>query len=153
MIHITYKLLLTACLLCGFCHVAVFAYAYDRNAQSASAQALASQTAASGIWQQSSGSSQQSVTVLGDESYPAFNFQTTSPYGSTVGNTSGGMTMQKGPRRSSPWDPPTDNPIGTVDNQTPIDSSGSDSALILLVAALMYVLCRTHKRRVKAVRA
>ena len=145
MIHITYKLLLTACLLCGFCHVAVFAYAYDRNAQSASAQALVSQTAASGIWQQSSGSSQQSVTVLGDESYPAFNFQTTSPYGSTVGTTSGGMTMQKGPRRSSPWDPPTDNPIGTVDNQTPIDSP-----LILLIAALMYVLCRTHKRRVKA---
>ncbi|MBO4361803.1 MAG: hypothetical protein J5823_03350 [Paludibacteraceae bacterium] len=131
-----YKWLMTACVLCGLCHTVGNAYAYDRNAQSAS---WGYQSSAFSV-QQSAFSSPQSATLLGEEAYPAYNFQSTSSYSSSVGNTSGGMTVQRSPRRSSPWDPPTDNPIGVVDNPEPI---GEPWVLLLMAMAYIAILyCR-----------
>lgn len=127
---------MTVWILCGICHTASAAL-YDRSAQSASW----------GYQPVSTATLPSSARVMDEYEYPAFKFQSTSPYSAPVGSASSGMTTQNSPRRSTgfSWDDPEDNPVGVVPNPAPVGEP-----LILLAMASLYVALLILWRRRKS---
>lgn len=148
--RILYIWLLMAWMLCGCGCMVSSAYAYDQNAQSASWGYKPVNTAipTKGTLPDNGRYSRTYSPVFDQDVSPTFNFQSTSPYSSPVGSASSGMTTQSGPRRASgfSWDDPEDDPIGVLPN-IPVGEP-----LVLLMMALLYVLYRMHKRRVRDAR-
>lgn len=117
-----YKWILTLWILCGLCHVSG-AYAYDRVAQPE-------------LWEYK--------PVFSEDVRPAYQFQSTSPYSSVVGNTAIGSQVQGMPRRNTTdsWGEPEDDPIGVLPNPTPVGEP-----LIMLVLAVLFMLARRRKSK------
>lgn len=116
-----------AMLLCGVCHTAVFAYGYNRDAQS-----------------QSWGYQPVYSTV---STAPTYEFRTTSTY-----NTGGyieadsRLLASKGPRRVGEFDfNLNDNPIGEVDDPVPVGDVPWWLMLLLAAGYVAFLLRRQRK--------
>ena len=138
-----YRWLMMAWMLCSCGCMVSTAYAYNQNAQSASWGYKPVNTAipAGGT---TSGSRTYAPAFSQDVS-PTFNFQSTSPYSAPAGGATSGIGMQSGPRRSSPWDPPEDDPIGVLPS-VPVGEPLVLLAMALLYAGGLYI----YRRRTKA---
>lgn len=127
-----FRCLLTACMLCGFSHMASAAYDYEQVAQPA-------------LWN-------KTPTLTGDMS-PTYQFRSTSSYTPIVGTTSytsngsGPISEPRRSQRRGPWDPPEDDPIGVVPNQTPV---GDVPWVLILLLAGGYI-AYSRKRKSSAV--
>lgn len=91
-------------------------------------------------------------TVFSDDIRPSYAFHSTSSCNSVLGNTSTNSILSEGiTSYSDAWNPwgdedpePTGNPVGTLDNPTPIGEP-----LILVVLAIMYLLFRRARLKRK----
>lgn len=160
-----YRWLLVVFVLCGLCHTAGAAYAYDRSSawgyapvysetQTRGAFTVFSSKATVASYGPGAGGVVSAATystggsrshsyapAFNQNAVPAFRFQSTSLHTSSKANTSAGVTMQKAP---SSWGDPEedDNPIGVVPDPQPIGEP-----LILLAFALLYLGARRLKRQ------
>lgn len=125
--HSTYKWLLAACLLWGWITSSTWA----------SSQAM--QPAA---W--------TTTPMMSEDVRPVYDFRSTSTVNPIVGTTSytatpdfyPGGTKGNRMRKSDPWGPPEDDPIGVLPDPAPIGEP-----LILLAMALLYFVWRRRKVR------
>jgi hypothetical protein len=126
-----FRCLLTACMLCGFSHMASAAFDYEQVAQPA-------------LWDK--------TPTLTDDMNPTYQFRSTSSYTPIVGTTSytsdgsGPIGEPRRSQRRGPWDPPEDDPIGVIPSQ-PI---GDVPWVLILLLAGGYI-AYSRKRKSSAV--
>ena len=121
-------------LLCGSVSIEAFAYGYDKNVQSES-------------WgYQPVGGSSASVESLnpvsGISSAPTYRFHTTSPIINSLNDDHGSMMMDLNrARRTSSWDDFEEgNPLGEVDDTTPV---GDTPWLFIIILLAGYIAFRS----------
>lgn len=147
-----YRWLVMAWILCGCGCMVSPVYAYDQNAQPASwgYKPVNMTIPANGPMSGNGGSFGRTYApAFSQDVSPTFSFQSTSPYAAPSGGATSGIGVQSGPRKSSAWDAPEDEPIGVVSNPTPVGEP-----LVLLALALLYAggyIAYSRKRKSSAV--
>ena len=156
--YILYRCIIAVLILCGSSYTVSTAFAYEPGAQPDSwsyRQTYGTGVSSSPIRSSSAGyqissgvpavtgSSYKSNSVYGnafnttfsEDVLPDYSFRSTSSYAPTS-NAPAYSAPQSRPRREWSWSEPTDNPIGTVTNPTPVGEP-----LILLLLAVLYAAC------------
>lgn len=166
--YILYRCIIAVLIVCGNCYTVSTAFAYEPGAQpdswtyrqsygkgatssshvrsSSAGYQVASDVpnATSSTYRSSSVYGSAFNTTFSEDVGTDYSFRSTSCL-APVDNTPAYSAPQSRPRREWSWSEPTDNPIGTVTNPTPVGEP-----LILLVMASLYVALLILRRRRKS---
>lgn len=153
--NILYKWLFVALILCGSSHTVSITYAYTQTAQPATWGYRPVNTAMptyNSIATKGGVYNNAYTPKFSSDVCPSYQFQSTSPYSSTISGMNQNAGFNRGLRRTSPWDDddddddddPVDNPIGQIDDPAPIGEP-----FVLIVMALLYLcaMALRHSRK------